>query len=92
MQGEKKELWMELCKQAAVEQDPEKLLKLVTEINRLLYEKQKRLKGSGPTGGQGGGSGSEPITRSILRLKHSRLILHPNLWPGWVTRAALEKA
>lgn len=35
--------WMELCEQAAVEQDPEKLLALVTEINRLLEEKEKRV-------------------------------------------------
>ena len=36
--------WMELCQQAAVEQDPKKLLDLVTEINRLLDEKQSRLR------------------------------------------------
>ena len=35
--------WMKLCQQAAVEQDPKKLIKLVTEINRLLDEKQNRL-------------------------------------------------
>jgi hypothetical protein len=35
--------WMELCEQAAVEQDPKKLLELVTEINRLLEEKEKRI-------------------------------------------------
>ena len=33
--------WMELCEQAAVEQDPAKLLKLVTEINRLLEEEKR---------------------------------------------------
>jgi hypothetical protein len=38
-----KEHWTELCRQAAVEQDPKKLLLLVTEINRLLAEKQDRL-------------------------------------------------
>jgi hypothetical protein len=38
-----KEHWMELCRQAAVEQDPKKLLLLVTEINRLLAEKQGRV-------------------------------------------------
>ena len=41
-----KERWRELCEQAAVEQDPEKLMELVAEITRLLDEKQKRLKGS----------------------------------------------
>jgi hypothetical protein len=43
MQGEKKERWMELCAQAAVEQDPEKLMELVREINNLLEEKERRL-------------------------------------------------
>ena len=38
-----REHWMELCRQAAVEQDPRKMLRLVTEINRLLTEKQDRL-------------------------------------------------
>jgi len=36
----KQERWRELCEQASVEQDPEKLLELVTEINRLLDEKK----------------------------------------------------
>lgn len=40
---EKKERWMQLCAQAAVEQDPEKLLALVKEINDLLEEKERRL-------------------------------------------------
>jgi hypothetical protein len=35
--------WMELCEQAAAEQDPKKLLALVEEINRLLLEKEKRV-------------------------------------------------
>ena len=35
--------WEELCRLAAVEQDPRKLLLLITEINRLLTEKQDRL-------------------------------------------------
>jgi len=40
-----KERWRELCEQAAVEQDPKKLMVLVAEITRLLDEKQERLKG-----------------------------------------------
>jgi hypothetical protein len=40
---EKTEYWMKLCQQAAVEQDPTKLLALVTEINNLLEEKEQRL-------------------------------------------------
>ena len=44
MQGKTKERWMELCEQAAVEQDPDTMLKLMTEINRLLFEKEERVK------------------------------------------------
>ncbi|HEY7352403.1 MAG TPA: hypothetical protein VH596_06505 [Terriglobales bacterium] len=39
---------MRLCKQAANEQDPEKLMELVKEINRLLEEKELRLKKERP--------------------------------------------
>jgi hypothetical protein len=41
---DKPERWRELCAQAAVEQDPEKLMELVKEITRLLEEEQKRAK------------------------------------------------
>ena len=44
MRGEKRELWEQLCKQAADEQDPEKLTELTDKINRLLDEKEQRLK------------------------------------------------
>jgi hypothetical protein len=37
------ERWTDLCRQASVERDPKKLLQLVTEINRLLAERQERL-------------------------------------------------
>jgi hypothetical protein len=43
MQGPNKERWFQLCQQAAVEQDPVKMLQLITEINDLLEEKEKRL-------------------------------------------------
>jgi hypothetical protein len=43
MTGDTRERWMQLCEQAANEQDPEKLLQLVEEINRLLEEKEQRL-------------------------------------------------
>jgi len=36
------ERWRELCAQAAVEQDPQRLMELVREISRLLDEKQQR--------------------------------------------------
>jgi hypothetical protein len=38
-----KEHWRQLCEQAAMEQDPDKLLELVSEINRLLEAKERRL-------------------------------------------------
>jgi hypothetical protein len=44
MQGKKGERWRKLCEQAAVEQDPEKLLELAQEIERLLVEKEDRLR------------------------------------------------
>jgi hypothetical protein len=45
MEGPIKERWQELCAQAAVEQDPMKLLELAREINDLLEEKERRLLG-----------------------------------------------
>jgi hypothetical protein len=38
------EKWRELCAQASVEKDPQKLLALAQEINRLLQEQEERLK------------------------------------------------
>ena len=43
---ENREKWMELCEQAATEQDPEKLMELISQINRLLEAKERRLKGN----------------------------------------------
>ncbi len=43
MKGEVKERWIQLCEQAAVEQDPERLIGLVQEIDRMLEEKEQRL-------------------------------------------------
>ena len=40
---EQTEHWMELCAQAAVEQDPAKVLELVKKINELLLQKERRL-------------------------------------------------
>ncbi len=39
-----KEHWRQLCEQAAFEQNPEKLMGLVKEIDRLLAEKEALLK------------------------------------------------
>jgi hypothetical protein len=48
MKGETKERWVVLCEQASVEEDPDKLHELVREINRLLAEKDARLKRKAP--------------------------------------------
>jgi hypothetical protein len=45
---ENREKWMELCAQAAKEQDPEKLMELIAQINELLEAKERRLKGNAP--------------------------------------------
>lgn len=59
MKGEKKEIWMHLCERAVVEQDPDKLMDLIREINQLLEEKERRLKGNlnGPNRDRNRGSG-----------------------------------
>ena len=44
MKCETKERWMHLCALAAKEQDPAKLLALITEINDILEKKEARLK------------------------------------------------
>ena len=41
-----KQKWLKLCEQAAVEQDPEKLLALVEQIDALLQIEEDRLRGS----------------------------------------------
>jgi hypothetical protein len=46
LKGEKKEIWMHLCERAATEQDPDKLMELIKQINDLLEEKERRLKGN----------------------------------------------
>jgi hypothetical protein len=42
MQGETKERWKVLCEQATTEQDPQKLLALLKEIDELLMTKEVR--------------------------------------------------
>ena len=43
MQGRVKEDWMQLCEQVAIEQDTERMIELVRELNRMLDEKEQRL-------------------------------------------------
>ena len=45
---ENRERWMELAELAANEQDPDKLMALVREINELLDKKQRRLDDTRP--------------------------------------------
>jgi hypothetical protein len=44
MQAETGERWRALCEDAAVEQDAQKLIQLIREINELLEAKERRLK------------------------------------------------
>jgi hypothetical protein len=53
MEGKKREDWMELCADAANEQDSKKLMKLIEQINRLLLEKEARLKSDDSGAGNG---------------------------------------
>lgn len=48
MRAETKELWPELCEQAADEQDADKLLAMIRDINAALELKIGRLKQTGP--------------------------------------------
>jgi hypothetical protein len=45
MKGERAERWHQLCSQAAQEQDPDRPMELIREINQLLGEKEQRLNG-----------------------------------------------
>lgn len=40
---ERTERWKQLCEEAAVERDPQRMLKLISEINDFLLGKQRRL-------------------------------------------------
>jgi hypothetical protein len=44
MEGSNKERWLQLAELAAKEQDSGKLMELVEEINRVLQEKEQRVK------------------------------------------------
>ena len=39
--------WQELCREAAVEQDPDRLLQLTRRINEILLAKEERLRKRG---------------------------------------------
>lgn len=43
MQNETKERWVHVCELAAQEQDPDRLMMLVQELNELLTQKHERL-------------------------------------------------
>jgi len=43
MRGETERRWRELCEQAVEEQDPEKIMKLIGEVNQLLENNEERL-------------------------------------------------
>jgi len=48
VKGKTKEHWAALCEQAAVEQDSERLVKLINEIHQMLDEKEHRRKRERP--------------------------------------------
>jgi hypothetical protein len=50
MQGTTKERWRDLCEQATSEKDPKRFFELVQEINRLLADKDQRLRQSAKFG------------------------------------------
>jgi hypothetical protein len=41
MRGKTKERWMELCAQAAKEQNTDRLIEIVQQINRILEEEER---------------------------------------------------
>jgi hypothetical protein len=43
MRGETEKRWRELCEQAVKEQDPEKIMKLIGEVNQLLENNEEHL-------------------------------------------------
>jgi len=43
--GENEDRWRKRCEAAAKEQDSERLLELVRQINQMLDDKERRLKG-----------------------------------------------
>jgi hypothetical protein len=52
MQGQTGERWRELCQLSTVEQNPQKLIQLIREINELLEAKEQRLQQQQPATGQ----------------------------------------
>lgn len=44
MKGEQEKLWTRLCREAATEDDPARMPQIIDHINRMLYEKELRLK------------------------------------------------
>ena len=46
---ENKKKWMELCEQAADQQNPEKRMALIVQINVLFEAEEQRLKGNVPS-------------------------------------------
>jgi hypothetical protein len=48
METEDRERWMELCEQAAKEQNPQKLTELIYEIHCLLRQKETQMQSAHP--------------------------------------------
>lgn len=75
-----KERWQELCEQASIESNPEKLLELITEINRLLEAREAAAAGraaesagrNDEIGADGGRRGPVSSARTIPGIKPFR--------------------
>ncbi len=62
MERERTKDWRELCKAAATELDPTKLMDLITELTKALDERDKKrrnVNGENPNGNNGESSSSE---------------------------------
>jgi len=59
MLGQAKERWLELCEQAATEQNPQKLMEFAAEIERLLEAKKTRFAGASGKSS----SGKNPVSK-----------------------------
>jgi hypothetical protein len=47
MQDRIEEFWMQLCREAVTEQNPDRLLEIVDQINRMLLEREQLSRGRG---------------------------------------------
>lgn len=67
---EQRERWLQLCEQAATEQDPEKLMALIAEINRLLgFAEEKSIREIAQVLGRSEGAVKQLQFRALQNLR-----------------------